>query len=346
MPGAPLPPSLHLPTAVTDLSAVRSGDQVALTWTMPQKTTDKVLLQGPITTRICRNESSTTSCTSVSTLQLTPGSDATFTDSLPSPLSGGSPHELTYFVELVNRKGRSAGLSNNAEILAGGAPPAIEGLTAEVRKEGVMLHWLEAPQQSEPAAIRLQRKLLTAPAKSAGNGPLAAPAEPIQRTLVVAAGLHGDRALDSDIHFGEAYEYRAQRVTQLSLNGQTLELASPLSAPIRIEAADIFPPAVPRGLAAVTTLGENNHSPAIDLSWLPGSEAELAGYIVYRREYVAGAAENAWQRISPAQPVVGPEFHDGNVQPGHTYSYSVTTIGQNGHESAHSAEAQETVPEP
>jgi len=91
----------------------------------------------------------------------------------------------------------------------------------------------------------------------------------------------------------------------------------------------------------VATAGENGSEPAIDLSWQPGAEADLAGYIVYRRE---GAGD--WQRISPPQPVVGPAFHDARVQPGHIYSYAVSAIDQGGHQSARSAEAQESVPNP
>ena len=53
-PGTPLPPSLHLPDPVTDLTAVRNGDQVSLTWTMPRKNTEKILLKGDIAVRICR----------------------------------------------------------------------------------------------------------------------------------------------------------------------------------------------------------------------------------------------------------------------------------------------------
>jgi len=43
-PGAPLPPSLKLPDPVTNLAAVRTGNQVLLTWTMPKKNTDKMLI--------------------------------------------------------------------------------------------------------------------------------------------------------------------------------------------------------------------------------------------------------------------------------------------------------------
>jgi fibronectin type 3 domain-containing protein len=44
--------------------------------------------------------------------------------------------------------------------------------------------------------------------------------------------------------------------------------------------------------------------------------------------------------------LAAPAFHDSQVQPGHTYRYAVTSIGQTGNESARSAEAQESVPAP
>jgi hypothetical protein len=167
----------------------------------------------------------------------------------------------------------------------------------------------------------------------------------VEQNLLVDAGARAGRALDKDIRFGEAYEYRAQRVARATVGGDTLELAGPLSAPIRVEALDVFPPAVPTGLAAVATAAgagaETSASQSIDLSWQPGTEADLAGYAVYRRE-----GDGAWQRISPTTPVVGPAFQDTHVQPGHAYRYAVSAIDQGGHESARSAEAEETVPNP
>jgi len=344
MPGAPLPPSLNLPIPVNDLSAVRTGSQVALSWTMPTKTTDKVLLKGNITVRVCRNETSVAPCSVAATLQLAPGADATFTDTLPAPLASSQPRALTYFVELVNRKSRSAGLSNGAVVLAGEAPLAIESLTAEMSKEGVLLRWAPAPAESSPVAVRLVRRLLTAPAKKSDQSPLAQPAEPLVQTLLVEPSARSDRTLDTNIRFGETYEYRAQRVARVTVGGSTLELAGPLSLPLRIDAVNVFPPSAPKGLAAVATAGENGSGPAIDLSWLPGAEPNLSGYNVYRRD--SAATDSNWQRISPAQPVVGPGYHDPNVQPGHTYAYSVTAIDQDGRESARSVEASDTVPGP
>ncbi len=350
MPGAPQPPSLNLPIPVNDLSAVRTGGQVVLTWTMPAKTTDKVLLKGNITARVCRNETSAVPCSVGATLSLAPGAGATFTDTLSALLASGPPRAITYFVELVNRKARSAGLSNGAEILAGEAPPAIENLTAEMSKDGVLLRWAPAGTESSPVAVRLVRRLLTPAVKISDQGPLAQSAEPLEQTLLVQAAAHSDRVpntcIDSSIHFGETYEYRAQRVARVTVGGSTLELAGPLSPALRIDAVNLFAPSAPQGLAAVATAGENGAGPAIDLSWLPDAEANLAGYIVYRRDVDPSGSASAWQRISPAKPVVGPGYHDPSVQPGHTYAYVVTAIDHGGHESARSAEASDTVPGP
>lgn len=349
-PGAPQPPSLNLPDAVTDLSATRAGNQVSLTWTMPKRNTDKLLLKDSIVVRICRKEGSDKSCTVAGgDLQLAPASDGTFTDTLPAALAAGAPRPLSYFVELRNRNGRSAGLSNAAQILAGEAPAPVTGLSAEVRKQGMALRWTAIADQPF-ASIRLHRKLLTPPAAKARAGLLAPQPEPLDQNLFVdSCAPKGDvgfcRALDKNIRFGQAYEYRAQRVARVKVDGTTLELAGEISAPIRIEAQDIFPPDVPTSLAAVATTGENGAASAIDLSWQPVAESDLAGYAVYRSERV-GERDAPWQRISPAEPLVPPDFHDAQVQPGHTYRYAVSAIDQGGHESARSAETEETVPNP
>jgi hypothetical protein len=344
-PGAPQPPSLNLPQPVTDLSAIRTGNQVSLLWTMPKKNTDKLVMKSDVTVRVCRQEG-VGPCVDAGTVTMAPGATGSYSETLPALLSTGPPRVLKYFVELKNRNGRSAGLSNAVETLAGGPPEPVLGFTAEVRKSGVVLSWT---LDSEKVAVRLQRKLLTPPATKPQQGPqrglMTPPPEPLEQNLLVEDGLKGDglqgRALDTSIHFGETYEYRAQRVARLTVSGNAMELAGELSPPVRVEAKDVFPPEVPTGLAAVATSGENGGEAAIDLSWAPDSGADVAGYVVYRRE-----GDAAWERISAAEPVVGPSFHDPHVQAGHTYIYSVSALDQGGHESARSIEAHETVPNP
>ena len=265
-PAAPMPPSLKLPDPVTDLSASRTGDQVSLSWTMPKKNTDKLLLKGNIPVRLCRKEDTGACAPAAGNLLFAPGAAGTFTETLPPALAAGPPRPLTYFVELPNRNGRSAGLSNPAVVLAGEAPPPVANLSAEVRKDGVALRWSPAPSAAPPldhATIRLHRKLLTPPPETkpkSEQGPLAPPPEPVEQTLLVDFNPQG-RALDKEIRFGETYEYRAQRVVRITADTQTLELPGPLSDPIRVEAIDIFPPAVPTGLAAVATAASANAEP-------------------------------------------------------------------------------------
>jgi len=337
-PGAPQPPSLNLPDPVADLAAIRAGNKVTLTWTMPTRNTDKLPLKSDIEVRICRREGSS-ACEPVGgALMLSPGKDGRFDDALPPALASGSPRPLRYFVELKNRKERSAGLSNEAVVAAGQSPSPIEGLHAEVHKDGVILTWNE---QSGAGAVRLQRKLLTPLPAKPHQELLALPQEPSEENLIVDTKPQVAGAVDRSIRLGESYEYRAQRISRVSYEGKPLELASEFSAPLRVNAEDMFPPAVPIGLAAIATTRDGGIETAIDVSWQPDTEPDLAGYIVYRSEGDAG-----WQRVSPSQPLVGPAFHDNHVQPGHTYRYAVSAIDQGGHESARSDEANETVPVP
>jgi len=339
-PGAPQPPSLKLPSPVTDLNASRAGNQINLTWTMPRRNTDKLLLSNNVTVRVCRKDGTAGCDAAGMELFFAPGAKGSFAETLPAALAAGPARPLTYFVEIKNRSGRSAGLSNAAQVLAGAAPAPVAGLAAEVRKQGVVLRWTPAAAQ-ESVAVRLHRKLLNPPADKPHEGLLTPQPEPVEQNLLIEATAHPGHALDKNIRFGQSYEYRAQRVARVTVDGKTLELDGEISAPVRIVALDQFPPDVPTDLAAVAAVGEDGAETAIDLSWQPVTDADLAGYIVYRRE-----GEAAWQRISPAGPLLSPAFHDAQVQPGHSYRYAVSALAQNGHESARSAEAEETVPNP
>ena len=177
------------------------------------------------------------------------------------------------------------------------------------------------------------------------KGPLAPAPEPTEVTLLVEASAEAarsaDRALDKDVHFGETYEYRAQRVARVTVDGRYNGVGRGAVGPVRWGCWTCFHPRCRRDWPRWRLPERMEGQPAIDLSWQPDTETDLAGYIVYRRE---GSGD--WQRISPAQPVVGPAFQDAHVQPGHSYSYSVSAIDQGGHESGRSSEAEETVPGP
>src|SRR5580692_2782712 len=109
--------------------------------------------------------------------------------------------------------------------------------------------------------------------------------------------------------------------------------------PARAEAwfaDDVFPPAVPTGLQAV--FSGPGQKAFIDLVWAPVTDADLAGYNIYRSEGGGPAIK------LNVELVRAPAYRDANVQAGKHYSYSVSSVDQRGNESGRSEEASEAVP--
>jgi fibronectin type 3 domain-containing protein len=107
---------------------------------------------------------------------------------------------------------------------------------------------------------------------------------------------------------------------------------------------DIFPPSAPSGLEAVPG-GVSAADRSIDLSWTPNSDADLAGYFVYRQDIDPhGAVTGTVTRLNTT-PVVGPAYRDQTALAGRRYAYHVTAVDTAGNESAPSANVQETLRE-
>jgi hypothetical protein len=330
MVAAPQPPSLKLPEPVTDLTAQRVGNQVELHWTMPKRDTDKVLLVGDQKVRVCRHVESNP-CVIAGNPLFAPQATATFTDTLPTALTAGAPRPLAYTVELENHAGRSAGPSNTAVTTAGAAPSQIANLGARAQADGIVLSW--TPEGGD-ATIRIHRTLAEKPvAQKSGGQKSQLPAE---QTLEFSGKDEG-RVLDHDAALDHMYTYTAQRIVTLAVEGKSVAVASIPSKSITINARDLFAPATPAGLQAVA----DPEARAIDLSWQPDTEPDLAGYTVYRRDAGSSAAP---VRISPpAQPALS--FRDTTAQPGHTYDYSVSAVDHDSNESLRSADVEETLPQ-
>jgi hypothetical protein len=140
------------------------------------------------------------------------------------------------------------------------------------------------------------------------------------------------------------YRYTARRVSTVSLGGHTLELRSAVSPPVTLAMRDTFPPAVPSGLEAVPG-GATAADRSIDLSWTPDTDADLAGYFVYRQEVdPQGQVTGTVTRLN-ITPVVGPAYRDQTALAGHRYAYRVTAVDTAGNESVPSADVQETLRE-
>jgi hypothetical protein len=378
-PGPPRPPSLRLPVLVKDLTAERVGDEVQLHWTTPTKTTDDLPIKGPLTAEICRGPapstppstppapSASSSCTPVKRLPVKPGPSQA-ADTLPRPLTLDPAMLLAYRVQIFNANQRSAGQSPEAFAAAGAAPPPVEDLRATSVREGAMLEWRRQPT---PASVELVRLLEGAPTptKTAHPKPTSKPnpapatknsqtptqpkPSPPPEVKLKTPQQPSDPGgtIDHTAQFGETYRYTAQRVRTAAFPGHSLELRSAASPPVVLALKDTFPPRPPTGLAAVPNEASSAAGHAsidqasIDLSWEPNTDADLAGYIVYRQLVDAtGALTGPAIRLNPT-PLPGPAYRDETAVLGKNYAYRVTAVDTVGNESAPSADVQEKLRE-
>jgi hypothetical protein len=343
-PGIPQPPSLHLPQPVRDLHALRKGDKVHLVWTVPEQTTDHQLIKQMGPTQICRGtEAPLGQCGSpvgevaarvvapVTAKEKSKQKSASkitqeFVDVLPTALmKNDAAAQVTYAVSVLNTNGRSAGLSNEVSVPATPtiAPP---DLHAKVSAEGVEL---SATSSSAPgAAASGLRYFYRIYRQEKGSD-----------TSAVAGEIPWSDSLeyvDHGFSWEKSYLYRVTVVTAIagSKPPETL-LEGNDSAQVEIFAHDVFPPAVPSGLQAVSS---SETKPAVDLVWSPDADADLDGYNVYRSEDGGAAVKVNLQLIKT------PAFRDGGVKSGKSYSYSVSAVDVRGNESARSKETSESVP--
>ena len=331
LPSAPQPPSLKLPQPLTDLTALRRGDEVLLHWTMPKRTTDNVMLKGPQQAQICRRIENGP-CEKAGNQAFELEARAEFVDHLPAALAGGPPKLLTYTVDLVNHAGHSAGPSNPAFTAGGSAPPQVQGLSATAQPDGIVLRWHAAGGDQ---LLRIHRVLVPTPGAPKTSQIAGSPAPP-EQTLEVTGADQG-QALDRDAALDHTYRYSAERVERLTLAGNSFEVLSTPSETVTINARDVFPPATPRGLQAVA----DPEAHAIDLSWEPNTERDIAGYIIYRRD---AASSTPPVRVSPPEEAA-PSFRDLSAIPGHRYAYSVSAVDLDGNESPRSSETEESLPQ-
>jgi hypothetical protein len=340
-PGLPLAPTLAIPAPPADLSGARVGDAVELHWTMPRRDTENVLLSGPQRATVCRAVGATP-CQVVATLSFAPSEPAHWTDPLAATLSTGPAQLLTYTVELANRHGAVAAPSNTFYSAAGAAPAPVQQLTARATGKGISLGWQPAPAPAaEECLVQLVRSRVLAPgekAQSAADSARGVP-QPLEQTLEARGGCTRTEIFDRDAELNRTYSYTGTRVVQLTLadvagREHRVELRSAPTAPARLEARDVFPPGVPTHLQAVADLDAG----AIDLSWDPATESDLAGYVVYR-----SSAAQAPVRVSGSAPVAEASWRDAHPSPGTRYSYSVSAVDASGNESARSAAAEETL---
>jgi hypothetical protein len=296
--GAPLPPALNTPIRITDLRAVQRGDQLVLAFTPSLMSTDDLLLK------------------SLQEIELRAGPKgegefevwrwAAGAEKFVVQAKGAEPiehripagswegKEIILAVRAIGPTGRGADWSNLLVLTVVKPLPRPASMAAKNDAKGLYLTW-QGPALPAGASWRVWRSSEDA------SGP-------------VLLGLARDPSwLDTEAVLGAKYSYWVQAMLpqgQQQAEGEAGEV-------LPVTYIDEFAPAVPAGLTAIAGLR------GVELAWERNTEADLAGYQVYR------ALEDA-PLAKLGSPVPLPAASDPTAEPGKRYRYAVSALDSAG----------------
>jgi hypothetical protein len=346
-PGEPYERKPPTPVAITDLTAVQSGSEVQLTFTLPSQAVDHRPLQDVPTIEIYRDffkppaaGESAPKAPVKPTLLVTipPAMDDRyvvqghihFTDAFGAPDFEKHPDSLAVYVVRTQVSEKKPSANSNVAAVHLFAPfDAISDLATQVTHAAIVLNW------TSPA------RTLAGSAPSVGvyhvyrGAPDAGDTSKLKIPLVKIADAQSPPFQDTQFEFGASYVYSVRSVAQYpdaAIESSDSNLAA-------VTPRDIFPPAAPQELIVVLVPAQGDAAAHLELSWAISPETDIAGYNVYRSEQegTQGPRANTELLLTPA-------FRDMNTQSGHRYFYTVTAVDRAGNESPASAAASGGLP--
>jgi hypothetical protein len=347
-PGDPTARHPVVPAAITDLTAHQSGSAVILTFTLPRQSTDHEPLAEPPAIEIYRAAlppgaapGGKTAWRQVYTIpservdSYVNRDRVEFHDPLTSedsPSTAGSL--MAYLVRTRASKIRASGDSNFSTARIYPAPEAPRDLRLSVSESAIEISWTGAisPEAPTQAAYRVFRAEIEPGAEAA---PRDFSQVKLRAPIEMAGVSSAPDFLDSHFEFGRTYLYTVRAVAQFGLDS----IESEDSEPAVVTPRDTFPPAAPRDLVGAVIPETSETHAYVELSWAIGSEADLAGYYVYRSD----REDTSGERIN-AEILPGPAFRDISVVAGKRYFYRVSAEDQAGNESSRSSAVQIEVP--
>lgn len=336
-----------IPQAVQDLQARQQGDEVVLSFTLPEQSVRNEALAASPAVEIYRGavEAGGKPPEKVSTklIYTIPGEmvnsyaeegKIVFRDRIePSELAHtpGIGAGQTYVVRTRVERNRASAESNRVVARVYAPPEAVGEVRTAVAERAVTLEWLPAAAAGGAGEYRVYRAELA-------SGSAAASADVSPASLLKPLRLLGPVAetkyRDSNFEWGHTYMYVVRRVVQMG--GDTVESAD--SKPAVITPAEVQPPAAPQGIEAVV-VPASQQAAYVSLSWAISSEAGVAGYVVYRSEQADARGIRLNENL-----LGSPTYRDLSVTPGSRYFYTVTAVDGAGQESTPSAAVEVPIP--
>lgn len=324
---APQPPRVAAPAPPGNVRAEVEGQAVLLSWVRPAQRVDGSPLHDLEEFRIVRQATGEAVFTPVATVRASYPDNAQVQGPRYLFRDDGSGEGLdqtlgyTYRVHAVGGRGLMGPASPEARVEFLAPPPVPTGLRAAVGEAGVELTWQAPAPPPGQASVAVRGYNVYRGSRPGVYAPQPINARPLTETRFRDGGLTTDTT----------YYYTVRSAGSLEPPWRE----SPGAPEVMVTPVDLTPPAAPQGLAAIAGPGQ------VALSWRAGSEPDLLGYLVYRREPPAVTP----LRLTDA-PLQTTAYTDRTVRPGGRYVYTVTAVDRAArrNESPPSAEADATLP--
>jgi hypothetical protein len=286
------PPLLNIPARIMNLRAAEYGDKIAIAFTLPLLTTDGQSLTG------------------IRSIELRVGANPDRIFQIPPKDSG----PIAFDTPAADFVGKTVMLAVRSTGPKGKASEWSSVWTLEVQSP------LSTPQAVSAANVLKGIRLTWN-----GGGP--------RYRIFRASGVGSPARIgesetlaydDAVAEIGTEYRYYVQAIHDDSHQSE-------VSAPFSFTPQDVFPPAVPEGLAGIPGVG------AIELVWQRNIEDDFAGYNIFR-----ALGNGEFQRV--AGPLDAPTYSDRDIEAGKTYRYSVSSVDRTGNESARTAPVEIVAP--
>ncbi|HXW54408.1 MAG TPA: hypothetical protein VEJ67_01575 [Candidatus Cybelea sp.] len=365
-PGEPVTRRPPTPTAIDDLTAAQSGNNVLLSFAVPHETVEQKPLEHPPAVEIYR---------SFSPAAVPPASPPppVLLETIPSDLvdhyaSEGravvpdplTPQDLevhagefaVYMIRTTISAKRPSADSNLASVRVNPAPEPIADLQAAVIHSVVHLTW--TPPEKTPIGAAPPVKVYhiyrveippAAPAQLPPSSKAAAtpqapgslprggesPGLRLEQIAETAAPEYDD----SQVALGKTYRYAVRSIVEYP--GEQVESSD--SNQVAITVRNLVPPSAPQGLVVIVVPAKEEARAYLDLSWAINPEADVGGYNVYRSEQQGVVGTRLNSELLPT-----PTFSDMSALPGRRYFYSVTAVDRSGKESSPSVAVSGELP--
>jgi len=301
------PPSPEIPAQVRDLVAVERGDKIEIVFHTPPRTTDSLAIKrfsdidlriGPALVPF--DFESWAETAKQHPVNPPPPGDAFDPKPIPItmslPLEGWVGQRVAVAVRTSVRRGNDhfSAWSNRVELDVVRPVPAPSNAKATESVDGVVLDW-SAVESAERYRVLRQ--------------------SPADKNPLELGSSETPHYVDTASQFDVPYSYQ---IVALNKGAESLP-----SEALKITPIDKFPPSVPSGVAALAG------PESIEVSWQRSSEADTAGYYVYR-------SVNGSEFERQGDIVTLPAFSDRKVEHGKTYRYQISSVDQKQNESAKS----------